>query len=127
MSPQVLALGFVCNGKRSYLRDAWNILDFCIVLVSLVMLLGIPQLKPLRVLRALRPLRLVSRNPGMKLVVNSLLRAMPGVANVMSVQMLFMLIFGIVFFNIYFIRKCIARRKQKTVDDSKKLVHRYRR
>ena len=59
------------RGLRLYLRDPWNILDFTIVIASLVMLLGIPQLKPLRVLRALRPLRRVSRSPGMKLMVSS--------------------------------------------------------
>ena len=36
---------------------------------------GVGFLKTLRTFRALRPLRMISRNPGMKLVVNSLLRA----------------------------------------------------
>ena len=45
---KVISLGFVCNGKRSYLRDPWNVLDFCIVVISVVVLLGIPQLKSLR-------------------------------------------------------------------------------
>ena len=40
---KVVAFGFVSNGKRSYLRDPWNVLDFSILLISLVMLLGIPQ------------------------------------------------------------------------------------
>ena len=31
----------MCNGPKSYLKDVWNVLDFCIVLVSLVMLTGI--------------------------------------------------------------------------------------
>ena len=38
---------------------------------------------------------MISRNAGMKLVVNSLLRALPGVANVVLVMLLLMLIFGI--------------------------------
>ena len=52
-------------------------LDFFIVVVSLITLLGIPQLRPLRVLRALRPLRLVSRNAGMKLLLTSLIKVVP--------------------------------------------------
>ena len=42
-SLKVIALGFVCNGKTSYLRDYWNILDFGVVVVSLLLLLGLPQ------------------------------------------------------------------------------------
>ena len=92
---KIIALGFVCNGPRSYLRDAWNILDFCIVLVSLVMLTGIDAVKPLRILRALRPLRLVSRSPGMRLMVTSLVKSMPAVTNTLGVVLAFMLVFAI--------------------------------
>ena len=74
---KIVALGFVCNGRRSYLRDAWNILDFGIVLVTLVTLVGAEALKPLRILRALRPLRLISRAPGMRLIVTSLVKGAP--------------------------------------------------
>ena len=86
---KILALGFVFNGKRSYLRDPWNVLDLCIVLVSLVSLLGDPHLKPLRVLRALRPLRLVARFSGMRVAIELLLKAMPRVMDVFVVFLLF--------------------------------------
>jgi len=33
---KILALGFVMNGKMSYLKDYWNVLDFVIVLCSIV-------------------------------------------------------------------------------------------
>ena len=52
-------------------------------------------IKALRAMRCLRPLRMISRNAGMKMVVNSLLRALPGVANVVLVMISLMLIFGI--------------------------------
>ena len=32
----IIFLGFLFNGKDSYLKDNWNILDFCIVIFSLV-------------------------------------------------------------------------------------------
>ena len=106
---KVIANGLLTPYPTAYLRDAWNQLDAIIVIISWVSFdtsaftgetdsdsnPAFAALKTLRTFRALRPLRMISRNPGMKLVVNSLLRAMPGVANVMSVQMLFMLIFGI--------------------------------
>ena len=106
---KVIANGLITPYPTAYLRDAWNQLDAVIVIISWVSFdtsaftgdtdtdsnPAFAALKTLRTFRALRPLRMISRNPGMKLVVNSLLRAMPGVANVMSVQLLFMLIFGI--------------------------------
>jgi hypothetical protein len=33
---KILAMGFVVNGPSSYLRNAWNVLDFIIVVVGLV-------------------------------------------------------------------------------------------
>lgn len=97
---KVMTLGFIA-GPNHYLRNPWNILDFIIVVVSLVsMALGgsteLKALRSLRALRALRPLRVVSRYPGLRLVVNSIFGALPKVRNVMLVNLLFMLIFGIV-------------------------------
>ena len=44
---QVVAHGLAFNGKTSFLRDPWNVLDFFIVLISLLVLLasGIPALR----------------------------------------------------------------------------------
>lgn len=65
---KIIVMGFVWNGRRSYMRNGWNILDFIIVLLSLASLgLGdstgdLSKFKVLRTLRVLRPLRLISRN-----------------------------------------------------------------
>jgi len=74
MTMKMIALG-VIGHRYAYLRNGWNILDFTIVIISWVTFLAdadgaLKALKSLRSLRALRPLRVVSRNPGMKLVVN---------------------------------------------------------
>lgn len=62
-------MGFVLH-KKSYLREAWNILDFFIVMVSVVGFLpiegGADSLKALRTFRILRPLRSVNKLPVMK-------------------------------------------------------------
>lgn len=95
------------NGEGSYLRDGWNILDFFIVLVSLVSLgfgddaESLRNLKALRTLRVLRPLRLISRNESMKLAINSLLRAIPSIGNVLLVAFFFFILFGIVGVNYF--------------------------
>jgi hypothetical protein len=98
-----LALGVVMH-KGSYWRNGWNILDGTLVLISIVGMImagagggsNLKALRALRALRGLRPLRVVSRDPGMKLVVNSLFRALPAIGNVAMVTMLFFLIFAIV-------------------------------
>lgn len=58
---KVCASGF-CFMPLAYLRDAWNVLDFGVVMVSVVQLFlvrggGLSGLRSLRALRALRPLR----------------------------------------------------------------------
>lgn len=39
MTVKILGLGFIFNGKKSYLRDIWNILDFIIVMSSYLTLI----------------------------------------------------------------------------------------
>lgn len=55
----------------------------------------ITYLKALRALRALRPLKLVSKNEGMKLVVNSILASIPNLINVFLISILFYFVFGV--------------------------------
>ncbi|GBG24665.1 Voltage-dependent L-type calcium channel subunit alpha-1S [Hondaea fermentalgiana] len=97
---KMIALGVLFH-KHSYLRSGWNVLDFGIVLVSISSLVlggdkAMKALKSLRSLRALRPLRVISRSPGMRLVVNAIIAAIPAIANVSVVVLLFMLIFAII-------------------------------
>ena len=100
---KIIVMGFV-RGKHAYLKDNYNILDFIIVLFSILSLvlesmsLGqeISSLKALRALRALRPLKLVSKNEGMKLVVNSILASIPNLINVFLISILFYFVFGVI-------------------------------
>jgi hypothetical protein len=46
-------------------------------------------------LRALRPLRVVSRNEGIKTVVNSLIQSIPALLNVLLIVLLFLVVSGI--------------------------------
>ena len=98
---KIIVLGFVL-GKDTYLRDPWNILDFTIVSFSVLNWIldsfsniSVSFLRGFRALRALRPLRMVSKNEGMKIVVNSLLTSIPNLFNVMLISLLFYLVFGI--------------------------------
>ena len=58
--------------------------------------MDISFLKALRALRALRPLKLVSKNEGMKLVVNSILASIPNLINVFLISILFYFVFGVI-------------------------------
>jgi len=46
-------------------------------------------------MRSLRPLRMISRNDGMKLVVDSLFDSIPNLFNVLLVSLLFFYVFAI--------------------------------
>ena len=96
---KVITFQFCC-AKDAYIKNPWNQLDLCIVCVSFLVLLAetFPVLRPLktlRILRVLRPLRLVSRNPGMRLIVTSLAKAAPAVSNVFGVVLALQLVFAI--------------------------------
>ena len=71
----IILLGFLCNGKTSYARDPWNIMDLIIVFFSLFTIylassggaVDLSILKIFRMLRVLRPLRFLKRNLGLKI------------------------------------------------------------
>ena len=98
---KVVVMGFYA-GEKTYLKDPWNILDFIIVFFSIMTWIlqavasnDVSFLRGFRALRALRPLRVVSKNEGIKTVVNALLESIPALINVLLIVMLFLLVFGI--------------------------------
>jgi hypothetical protein len=102
---KVVVYGFAFNGPDSYIKNSWNKMDFIIVFFSMVSIafqdIDLGPIKILRVLRVLRPLRMISRNPGMKIVILSLINAIPDIGNVMVVSLLFILLFAILGTNFY--------------------------
>uniref|UniRef100_A0A8C4PW99 Voltage-dependent T-type calcium channel subunit alpha n=1 Tax=Eptatretus burgeri TaxID=7764 RepID=A0A8C4PW99_EPTBU len=101
---KVLAMGLII-GPNAYLKSTWNILDGFLVLMSLIdvivffaskespKILGI--LRVLRLLRTLRPLRVISRAPGLKLVVETLISSLKPIGNIVLICCAFFIIFGI--------------------------------
>lgn len=69
----IILFGLLCNGKNSYTKDPWNIMDLLIVTFSLLTLIladlskDLSILKVFRMLRVLRPLRFLKRNLGLKI------------------------------------------------------------
>ena len=95
---KLAAIG-IARHPGSYCSDPWNVLDGTIVLLSIVSMplssMNLGWVRAVRTVRVLRPLRVISRVPELKLVVNALLRSVPGLGNVLFVSLLFWLIFGI--------------------------------
>jgi hypothetical protein len=68
---KIITFGFLFNGKSSYLRNGWNIIDFIVVIFAILSMsvttINLKFIKILRLLRVLRPLRVISRNKGLKI------------------------------------------------------------
>ena len=91
-------MGFVLH-KNSYLREAWNVLDFFIVVISIIGFLpiegGADSLKALRTFRILRPLRSVNKLPAMKAQIGAMLDSIPGLMRVFFFIIFIFTIFAI--------------------------------
>uniref|UniRef100_A0A4W3H790 Voltage-dependent T-type calcium channel subunit alpha n=1 Tax=Callorhinchus milii TaxID=7868 RepID=A0A4W3H790_CALMI len=104
MAVKLVALG-LCFGERSYLKSTWNILDGGLVMISVIDILVsmvsnsgtkiLGMLRVLRLLRTLRPLRVISRAPGLKLVVETLMSSLKPIGNIVVICCAFFIIFGI--------------------------------
>jgi hypothetical protein len=82
---------------NSYLRDAWNWIDFSVVIVSVIELTASSSvdLKALRTLRVLRPLRSINSFPAMKRIVSSLAKSMASLGYSVLFMSFIFLLFGI--------------------------------
>ncbi|XP_039643845.1 voltage-dependent T-type calcium channel subunit alpha-1G isoform X3 [Perca fluviatilis] len=104
MTIKIVALGW-CFGNKAYLRSSWNILDGMLVMISVIDILVslisnsgtkiLGMLRVLRLLRTLRPLRVISRAPGLKLVVETLMSSLKPIGNIVVICCAFFIIFGI--------------------------------
>ena len=84
---KVVAMGF--SGKRSYLDDPWNDLDFVVVVTGLAALSPkMGGVSCIRTFRVLRPLKTVTSVPGLQKLVVGMLRAIPELGSVLVVLVL---------------------------------------
>jgi len=87
-----IALKLLAFGPR-FFRSGWNVFDFLIVGVSLVPASG--PLEILRALRVLRVLRLLSQVPKLRVIIESLMRALPGMGWTTLLLMLVFYVFAV--------------------------------
>ncbi len=92
---RILADGLIL-GKKCYLADAWNWLDFIVVvtgLLSLVVSSG--SVSGLRTFRLFRPLKSLSSMKNMKVLIQTLLSSISQLGGVFGLAIFFFMIFAI--------------------------------
>ena len=97
---KIVAAGFLFAGKKSYIREPWNILDFLIVVAALLGIfagdaIDLKFLKALRILKVLRPLRIIARNKGLKVAIMSLGGSIPSIVSLQIIVLFFVFLFAI--------------------------------
>ena len=87
-----LALRFYAFRSRLF-RDPWGLFD--IVVITIAWLPAAGPLSVLRALRILRVLRLISVLPSLRLVVEAMLKALPGMGSIVLLMALVFYVFGV--------------------------------
>ena len=85
--------------RRSFFRNGWNVFDFLVISVSIVGMAS--SITAFRALRVMRTLRLVKRVPSMRIVIESFMRAIPGIGSVITVMLLVIFVFALIGQNLY--------------------------
>ena len=96
---KIFALGFIV-GPSTYLKDAWNYLDFAVVIIGVLDFFPADvssgsNLSALRSLRVMRPLRLVNQFPELQHTVKIMLSCLPDLSNAVFLVLFILLVFGI--------------------------------
>lgn len=83
-----------------YFANGWNIFDFTIIVVSLIPATG--QLAMLaRLARLLRVLRLISTMPELRLIVATLVRSIPSMANVIMLMSIIFYVYAVAGYHLF--------------------------
>ena len=85
--------------RLAFWRDPWSLFDFTVVTIALVPASG--PFAVLRALRVLRVLRLLTMVPSMRRVVGALLGAIPGLASIGVMLLIFFYVFAVIATNLF--------------------------
>ncbi len=85
---------------QDYFRDGWNVFDFTIIVLALIPASG--QMAMIaRLARLLRVLRLVSALPELRLIVATLVRSIPSMANVILLMSIIFYVYAVAGFHLF--------------------------
>ncbi|XP_071394230.1 sodium channel, voltage-gated, type I-like, alpha [Centroberyx affinis] len=93
---KILARGF-CVGKFTFLRDPWNWLDFCVIVMAYVTeFVDLGNVSALRTFRVLRALKTISVIPGLKTIVGALIQSVKRLSDVMILTVFCLSVFALI-------------------------------
>uniref|UniRef100_A0A8C4XC68 Sodium channel protein n=1 Tax=Erpetoichthys calabaricus TaxID=27687 RepID=A0A8C4XC68_ERPCA len=108
MTIKILARGFVFH-RFSYLRNAWNWLDFTVIVLA-YLTLAFPFIPGLSALRAFRALKMISLLPGLRTIISAIFKSAKLMMEVLLLMLFVLLVitlFGIQIFKGVLRRKCV--------------------
>jgi len=85
--------------RRGFFRNGWNVFDAVVIVISVVGMAA--SITAFRALRVLRTLRLVKRVPSMRVVIESFMRAIPGIGSVLTVMLLMIFVYALIGQSLY--------------------------
>uniref|UniRef100_S4RRT3 Sodium channel protein n=1 Tax=Petromyzon marinus TaxID=7757 RepID=S4RRT3_PETMA len=93
---KILARGF-CLHPFTFLRDPWNWLDFCVIVMAYVTeFIDLGNVSALRTFRVLRALKTISVIPGLKTIVGALIQAVKQLSDVMILTVFCLSVFALI-------------------------------
>uniref|UniRef100_A0A4W6FZ25 Sodium channel protein n=1 Tax=Lates calcarifer TaxID=8187 RepID=A0A4W6FZ25_LATCA len=93
---KILARGF-CIGKFTFLRDPWNWLDFCVIVMAYVTeFVNLGNFSALRTFRVLRAFKAISVIPGLKTIVGALFQSVKKLSDVMILTVFCLSVFALI-------------------------------
>uniref|UniRef100_A0A673CVD7 Sodium channel protein n=1 Tax=Sphaeramia orbicularis TaxID=375764 RepID=A0A673CVD7_9TELE len=93
---KILARGF-CIGKFTFLRDPWNWLDFCVIVMAYVTeFVPLGNFSALRTFRVLRAFKAISVIPGLKTIVGALFQSVKKLSDVMILTVFCLSVFALI-------------------------------
>ncbi len=96
----LLKISAVAPRFRLYFGDGWNLFDFSVIVLSLLPATGELAMVA-RLVRLLRVLRLISTLPKLRLIVDTLIRSIPGMGNIMLLMSIIFYIYAIAGFHLF--------------------------
>lgn len=99
---EIIIRFIACHPKSKFFRDPWNVFDTLIVTVSMIPIDNADTALVARLVRVFRVLRMVSFIPELRILLTSLLKALPRLGYVMALMFIIFYIyaaFGSLFFH----------------------------
>jgi len=96
------AIKILACGSRplNYFKNSWNIFDFSLIVLSLLPITGQFAMVA-RVLRVFRVVRLVTIFPELRLIIETLLRSIPSMLNIIALMVIIFFVYGVAGYQLF--------------------------